>query len=152
MASHKAYEAEARAEAASLALSFVRTKCDHRLRPQLAALPCHAHLPASSPGADSTAQGSATAGLSTLQPCAPCSPPPPPYGLSVSCSAASLARDGQRGRRAGTLCESAGCTPPLGLLGDGSVTDKNLIQYLGMLEQRAYEIIQVTSCPCCGWP
>ena len=50
--------------------------------------------------------------------------------------------------RAGELCEAAGCAPSLqSMLGPGGVTDKNLMQYLGILEQRAYEIIQASLRP-----
>ena len=50
--------------------------------------------------------------------------------------------------RAGELCDAAGCAPSLqSMLGPGGVTDKNLMQYLGILEQRAYEIIQASPGP-----
>ena len=39
--------------------------------------------------------------------------------------------------RAGELCDSAGCAPLQAMLGPGGVTDKNLMQYLGVLAQRA---------------
>ena len=46
------------------------------------------------------------------------------------------------GCRAGELCDAIGCAPLHTMLGPDGVTDKNLMQFLGILEQRAYEIIQ----------
>lgn len=45
------------------------------------------------------------------------------------------------------IFEQAGCGTPAvrGLLGEGGVTEGNMMQYLGILEQRTNEILQVRS-------
>lgn len=47
--------------------------------------------------------------------------------------------------RVGVLFEDAGCNTPAvrGLLGSSGVQDNNLVQYLGIIEQRAHELLQV---------
>ena len=47
------------------------------------------------------------------------------------------------------MFEQAGCGTPAvrGLLGEGGVSEANMMQYLGILEQRTNEILQVIKLP-----
>ena len=52
------------------------------------------------------------------------------------------------------IFEQAGCGTPAvhSLLGEAGVSEGNMMQYLGILEQRTNEILQVCLALCCGIP
>lgn len=52
------------------------------------------------------------------------------------------------------IFEQAGCGTPAvrSLLGEGGVSEGNMMQYLGILEQRTNEILQVCLTPYNGMP
>lgn len=54
--------------------------------------------------------------------------------------------------RVGSLFVEAGCDTAAvkGLLGGSGVQDSNLVQYLGIIEQRAHELLQVLTAPACS--
>ena len=69
--------------------------------------------------------------------------------IGMADSSAKLTRDcGTVQVGISAMFEQAGCGTPAvrSLLGEGAVSEANMMQYLGILEQRTNEILQVSSC------